>query len=487
MTRGFEEDPARAMDKCVRLGCSPNMASEPMHHTNDMEGAIIMAGRFIVDRSRVPAYIQSTDDVRKEQQRLGVKVDGIWGPKTQTAYDKDRLLQTNDMPDFILSDNKVDKGILSMTDASFSGGDPYVAYAEYLENLGVKNKKSIADLSGIAAQVQAMVVNGNGNAKEKQAQEKYMVSIMPRSYTEEAANPYIEQDLVLGTMPVPTSYGQQSNFEEPKINESNLSSLEESEVVTKNMQHLEDEITEIEAAYKDIPTNSHVPWNTLLAIEWQYMKLYNKGSQFLYGFKNQWVYGYRDVIKAAAKKYDIPVELLAGVAWSEVGGDPPWIDPAAYFVRKGTTPVIPEQYWGKTPDEIANLPLIGGLWSDMWRDATKDPNKTSFGDLSMQIRVAAETLGISPNILNTTMEKEIIKALQNPKFSIFISAKHLADLKKIDFADIPSNKLSLDQIATIASRYNIGAGASYEEASGYSYGKDMNRHMPEIMKYVLLD
>ena len=35
-----------------------------------------------------PAGIKSTEDVKRKQKELGVKVDGIWGPNTQAAYDK---------------------------------------------------------------------------------------------------------------------------------------------------------------------------------------------------------------------------------------------------------------------------------------------------------------------------------------------------------------------------------------------------------------
>ena len=35
-----------------------------------------------------PAGIRSTEDVKREQRRLGVKADGIWGPNTQAAYNK---------------------------------------------------------------------------------------------------------------------------------------------------------------------------------------------------------------------------------------------------------------------------------------------------------------------------------------------------------------------------------------------------------------
>lgn len=35
-----------------------------------------------------PTGIRSTEDVKREQRRLGVKADGIWGPNTQAAYNK---------------------------------------------------------------------------------------------------------------------------------------------------------------------------------------------------------------------------------------------------------------------------------------------------------------------------------------------------------------------------------------------------------------
>ena len=40
-----------------------------------------------------PVWIRNSEDVKREQQRLGIKADGIWGEKTQTAYQNSLLGQ----------------------------------------------------------------------------------------------------------------------------------------------------------------------------------------------------------------------------------------------------------------------------------------------------------------------------------------------------------------------------------------------------------
>ena len=59
----------------------------------------------------------------------------------------------------------------------------------------------------------------------------------------------------------------------------------------------------------------------------------------------------------------------------EYGGDPLWIDDVAYQVRP-ITRKFPKWITEKLPSTI-----------------TREPTKTSFGYLSMQIEVALETLG----------------------------------------------------------------------------------------------
>ena len=143
------------------------------------------------------------------------------------------------------------------------------------------------------------------------------------------------------------------------------------------------------------------------------------GGDSIFEFKDQWVRGYRRAIVAAARKFDLPAELVAGVAYNEVGGDPLWMDSLAYNLRIGSK-----------------------------------QDKTSFGNMSLQIRRAAQTLNYKT--LGGGEKAAIIASLTDSQTSIFIAAKHLADLRDIDFKGTRSSKLTKDQIEVIATRYNAG-------------------------------
>jgi soluble lytic murein transglycosylase-like protein len=126
------------------------------------------------------------------------------------------------------------------------------------------------------------------------------------------------------------------------------------------------------------------------------------GRENIFSFKNQWVHGNRSAINAAAKRFDLPPGLVAGVAYNEVGGDPQSIDSLAYALRG---------------------------------DSTRD--RTSFGDLSVQVRRAAEALGYDPsNDLSPSQRRMLIESLKDPTQNIFIAAKHLADLRDKDFKGV---------------------------------------------------
>ena len=47
-----------------------------------------MATKYTSSGYSTPSGISSRDDVKAIQQQLGVKADGIWGPQTQAAYDR---------------------------------------------------------------------------------------------------------------------------------------------------------------------------------------------------------------------------------------------------------------------------------------------------------------------------------------------------------------------------------------------------------------
>lgn len=434
---------------------------------------------FVMEGFKTPSGVSTATGVKELQRKLGVAADGVWGPKTQGAYDKflvskmadnnlpasydpEKTAYAKDIYGLSIGVGKSDTGSHVMQGFSTPSG---IVTPEAVKSVqaelgihtdGIWGPRTDAAYKAYKAK-EIPYAEGYPEERKPRKQGSFITLDMPENQKSDGAT----IGYLSGGNTNSRQYGNMSAV--PKVVDP---SLLETEDTLENNQRLQEGISEIETSYKDIKADA-VPWNTLLAMEWKQTEPFF-GDLFIVGFKNQWISGNRNLITAAAQKYDIPVELLAGVAWTEVGGDPAWFDTVAYPIRKAVSEILPKQYQGK-----------------IWPDVTKDPQKTSFGDLSMQIRVAAETLGIPASQLNTDMEKEIIHALQDPGFSIFIAAKHLSDLKRIDFANIPSGKLTIDDIATIASRYNIGAGASYERAARYSYGKAIKKHLPDIMKYIL--
>jgi hypothetical protein len=173
-----------------------------------------------------------------------------------------------------------------------------------------------------------------------------------------------------------------------------------------------------------------------------------EGDDALFDFKDQWVRGYRDAIVAAADRFDLPPELVAGVAHIEVGGDPLWLDSAAYALR---------------PSDKRDL--------------------TSFGDVSIQVRRASESLGYGPSRnLTSDQRTSLIGLLTNPSANIFVAAKHLSDLRDLDFRGVSASNLTGDQIQVIATRYNRGSEISISAVrANMSYGDTILRWWPRMI------
>ena len=165
-------------------------------------------------------------------------------------------------------------------------------------------------------------------------------------------------------------------------------------------------------------------WTTWDIIVWQTFG----GDAYIHNFKLSWISAYKNVIKDAAAINDIPALLLAGVAYVEVGGDPMWIDRDAYVFRE-------------TFDKDKAL-------------------KTSFGYLSMQVRVATETLRYNNSKLGLHQIDETIKSLEDPVQQIFISAIHLSHLRDIDFKGVSAIEMTDAQISITVERYNRGGAIS---------------------------
>ncbi|UUO04948.1 peptidoglycan-binding protein [Blastopirellula sp. J2-11] len=188
------------------------------------------------------------------------------------------------------------------------------------------------------------------------------------------------------------------------------------------------EILEISNKYSPAPGTEE--WTTLDLVKWRTPVLGDE--KLIFDFKKQWCVGYVETIRAAAKKYNLPPLLVAGVAYNEVGGDPLWADDAGYEARKNEA----------------------GRWILRQMGKSEKADRTSFGNVSIQLRRAAETLGISPATITEEQERDLINLLKNNQANIFVAAKHLQVLAEIALQGTPpSETMSQEDINLVAALY----------------------------------
>ena len=179
-----------------------------------------------------------------------------------------------------------------------------------------------------------------------------------------------------------------------------------------------------------------------------------KDAVFLHNKKISFISNYRDVIRDAAQKFDIPPLLLAGVAYVEFGGDHWLLDDAGYLSRKHELNKLIDRindfsssYGVPVTEDVKNA-------LDYFKQVSSiDSKYTSFGNTSIQVRRALEMLGYDDTDNN---RKQVIKSLKNHIQSIYMTAMHLSDLRDIDCRGKSAEELTEDEIKIIASRYNIG-------------------------------
>ncbi len=147
-----------------------------------------------------------------------------------------------------------------------------------------------------------------------------------------------------------------------RLNDSLLETLTFAQTITDDGRSpLHQQI--IQEASKQAVDQNVKEWTTVDILRWKAPKVGD--PNYIHEFKSQWVRGYREVIKAAARQFDLPELLVGGVAYAEVGGDPLWIDDVAYAVRSF--------------DHLAD-PVLEPL------TITGQPERTSFGNVSTQVR-----------------------------------------------------------------------------------------------------
>lgn len=185
-------------------------------------------------------------------------------------------------------------------------------------------------------------------------------------------------------------------------------------------------------------SQSYPKWTPLDFMKWKFMPhVMGGGENCLLAYKDAWVVFNTTNIQAAAKSAKIPVDLLAGVAWNEAGGDPDIMDSGALFIR------------------TMNRPLGYRV--------TGHPTRTSCGSVSIQLRRAAETIGIELGSLDYKKQLQLCRCLETDVYNLNVVARHLYDLIRYDFPDADSEHLTDEQTVVVGSRYNRGTERSMKD------------------------
>lgn len=212
------------------------------------------------------------------------------------------------------------------------------------------------------------------------------------------------------------------------------------------------EIEKLKRKSKDIDIKEYDEWTNGDAVIYFFDKYLLKSSQKIEEHKKKYVVALSEALKDLEWNYDIPAIMLAGVAYMEFGGDPPIKDYGALALRKVTNIFGPS-------------------------------NQTSFGNISMQLRRAAEALDYYGK-LDYDLEKELIDVLNNDKTAIILVARHLVDLKNIDFPDKKGTDLTHEEMAVVVGRYNVGPDVSKERAGSCGYAQRFRSMIPKLQLWI---
>ncbi|MEV5613484.1 hypothetical protein [Streptomyces sp. NPDC052225] len=180
--------------------------------------------------------------------------------------------------------------------------------------------------------------------------------------------------------------------------------------------------------------------------------------------RGEWIHANRELINAAARNAGLPPDMVAGIAWKEVAGQPGYADDVTDTLREQAdsplSPIAPE-----------NLPWrLGG-----------DPDNTSFGPIAIQVRRGAEVLGYDPDHLTDQQRATVEESLQDPGQNMFIASEYLAQLKaESGFADVPPEEMTDAQKQELAARYN--GGPYWESGQAQRYGGDFADNLDNARK-----
>lgn len=211
------------------------------------------------------------------------------------------------------------------------------------------------------------------------------------------------------------------------------------------------------------PMESSPSWGLIDVFIWKVISdKFGGGIGYIQKFKDAWVIHNKNAIRTAAERYSLPVELLAGVCWIEVGGDPNFIDRVAFEVRA--------------------FDWSGPAFVDRHLTITNPPEKTSFGFVSMQLRTAARTLGLDVSKMDMNQLRTLANCLEKDVYNINLVAQHLRQLA--DYDKLPS-ALSMEDVRIIGARYNRGLIPTLEEIKrNTSYGDFIVNHWQRFSRLI---
>lgn len=81
----------------------------------------------------------------------------------------------------------------------------------------------------------------------------------------------------------------------------------------------------------------------------------------------------------------------------------------------------------------------------------------------MQLRVAAQTMGLDIRRLGFIENEKLAYAMRNDAFNLSVVARHVFDLIRYDYPNIDAANFNDEQIVVVRSRYSRGTSRKLEE------------------------
>ena len=206
-------------------------------------------------------------------------------------------------------------------------------------------------------------------------------------------------------------------------------------------------------------SNGSPTWGVFNVLRWKaWPERLGGGRAYIQQWKDAWVRHNKTQIRAVALRHGFPAEVLAGVCWIEAGGDPMLIDRVAFEVR--------------------SFDWSGPGWMDRHMTMTHTPGRTSFGAVSMQLRTAAQTLGMNPATTTQEQLRTLAQCLEQDVFNIDVVGRHLRQLIDHDGLQPGRPALSIPAIRVLGARYNRGMGLTLKQiGTNTSYGDFIVRNL----------